>query len=74
VQRPFASDAKNVYINGEPYKFKPDSNPAVGQYDIEGGMKALLVNNPSVGIQRPSDNSPCRTLPVNKAGPDAYDC
>ena len=35
VQRPFASDVKNgKFLQDDRDKFKPNNNPAIGQYDV----------------------------------------
>jgi hypothetical protein len=62
-------------IIGGPYQFKPDSNPGVGAYDLESFKKFTMPSSPNAKIMKPTNKelSPCRSLPVNQAGPDAYD-
>ena len=62
----FGKDVKTNINFGDKYKFKPDSNPPVGAYDVEGAEKHVKFNNRSVIIRE--ETSPYRR--PKEYGPD----
>ena len=68
--KPFGTDAKSFTIGG-PYKWKPDSNPPIGGYDLDSGYKATHYNNRSA-IIRPK-TSPYKRPKEGNPDPGQYD-
>ena len=59
---------------GNPYIWKPNSNPAPGQYEVDQAAMSLKPKAPSVIMreearlyQRPQDSSPGNYAAVNRA-------
>ena len=67
--KPFGSDVKS-FTMGSKYKWKPDENPPIGGYDVEGAFKSLnksksaIIRKEVSPYRRPKDGSP---------DPGAYD-
>ena len=53
--KPFGSDVKGGKIIGEERKFKPNNNPAPGQYDLDSFFSATKPNAPAAKIVSPSN-------------------
>lgn len=60
------------FIGGK-YQFKPDSNPPVGAYDVDGAFQKIRPQSSAPKITRPSNGSPFRSLAIKESGPDGYD-
>lgn len=63
--KPFAADIKTNITFGEKYKFKPDSNPAPGQYNADRAVSLTQRRAPAVTIRedskrytRPKEDAP----------------
>ena len=63
--KPFAADIKTNITFGEKYKFKPDSNPAPGQYNADRAESltkrrapAVTMRDDSTRYQRPKEDAP----------------
>ena len=56
---------------GSKYEFKPDKNPAVGQYNIDSGHNMSKASTKSAIIRE--DTSPYRRPKENSPGPGHHD-
>ena len=67
----FGSDVKMNIGMGSKYEFKPDSNPAVGSYDIYSGLNLSQTKSRAAHIKE--DTSPERRPIENTPGPGHHD-
>lgn len=69
--KPLGANLKNSFTMGSPYRWKPDSNPPIGAYDLDSGFKATQFQNRSVIIK--SDTTPYRRPAERVPEPGQYD-
>ena len=69
--KPFGSGLSKSVNMGSKYEFKPDSNPPVGGYDIDRGLKVTQFQNKSTIIKK--DTSPYRRPKESLPDPGQYD-
>jgi hypothetical protein len=68
--KPFGSDSRKMTLGGK-YKWKPDSNPPIGGYDLDSGYSATQYMNRSTIIK--GETSPYRRPKEQNPEPGQYD-